>query len=217
MNKLKTTLGIALSAFALAVLPSGVNAQSCTTQYGNGQYGVECVPIDVTINKQVKDPISLVFVENLGPSDNKFSPGAEVNFKLIVHNASSQDWSKVTVRDTIPQFLTFEAGPGTYDKNSKVLTVELENLKANETREFEFLAKVDESGAFSKDKSLFCVTNHAEVKVDSRTDEDTAELCIQTQVLGVTTLPVAGFDSLALLIPFAGLGLTGFALLKKRN
>lgn len=217
MNKLKTAFGISLTAFALAVPLSGINAQSCTTQYGNGQYGVECVPIDVTINKQVKNPISLIFVENLGPSDDKFSPGAEVHFRLSAHNASSQDWSKVTVRDTLPQYLTFEAGPGTYDKNSKVLTVELENLKVNETREFEFLAKVDESGAFSKDKSLFCVTNHAEVKVDSRTDEDTAQLCIQTQVLGVTTLPVAGFDSLALLIPFAGLGLTGLALIKKRS
>ena len=217
MNKLKSAFGISLTTLALAASAQAVNAQSCTTQYGNGQYGVTCVPIDVTINKQVKNPISLIFVENLGPSDDKFSPGAEVHFKLIAHNASSQDWSKVTVRDTLPQYLTFEAGPGTYDKNSKVLTVELENLKVGESREFEFLARVDDSGAFSTDKTLFCVTNHAEVNVDGRSDEDTAELCIQTQVLGVTTLPVAGFDSLALLIPFAGLGLTGLALIKKRS
>lgn len=217
MNKLKSVFGISLAVLALAASAQAVNAQSCTTQYGNGQYGVECVPIDVTINKQVKNPISLIFVENLGPSDDKFSPGAEVHFKLIVHNASSQEWSRVTVRDTLPQYLTFEAGPGTYDKNSKVLTVELENLKVNETRKFEFLAKVEPANVFPSDKSLFCVVNHAEVAVDSRTDEDTAELCIQTQVLGVTTLPVAGFDSLALLIPFAGLGLTGLALIKKRS
>lgn len=219
MNKLKSAFGISLAVLALAASAQAVNAESCTTRYGNGQYGVECVPIDVTLNKQVNPPAGGpgVFVENLGPSDDKFSPGAEVSFKLIVHNASSQDWSRVTVRDTLPQYLTFEAGPGTYDKNSKVLTVELENLKVNETREFEFLARVEGANAFATDKSLFCVTNHAEVNVDSRTDEDTAELCIQTQVLGVTTLPVAGFDSLALLIPFAGLGLTGLALLKKRS
>lgn len=216
MNKLKALFVISLTAIALAVPPSGINAQSCTTQYGNGQYGTTCVPIDVTINKQVKNPISRIFVENLGPSDDKFSPGAEVHFKLIVHNASSQDWSRVTVHDTLPQFLTFEAGPGTYDSNSKLLTIELENLKVNETRELEFLAKVVSSNAFPTDKSLFCVVNVAEVKVDSRTDEDTAQLCIQTQVLGVTTLPVAGFDAFALLVPFAGLGLTGLALLKKR-
>ena len=222
MNKLKTAFVLALITFALAgFAPTSwrVHADEvCVTQYGNGQYGVECVPIDVTINKQVKNPVSLIFVENLGPTDDKFSPGAEVHFKLIIHNASSQDWSRVTVRDTLPQFLTFEAGPGTYDKNSKVLTIELENLKVNETQEREFLARVDDASAFAKDKTLFCeVRNHAEVRVDSRTDEDTADICIQTQVLGVTTLPVAGFESLALLIPFAGLGLTGFALIKKRN
>ena len=120
------------------------------------------------------------------------------------------------MRDTLPQYLSYVAGPGSYDTNSKVLTTDLENVKVNESREIEILAKVDGAGSFAKDKSLFCVVNHAEVKTDSRTDEDTAQLCIQTQVLGVTTLPVAGFDSFALLIPFTGIGLTGLALLKKR-
>jgi len=216
MNKLKTALSLAFMSLLLTATAQAVNADSCTTQYGNGQYGTTCVPTDVTINKQVKNPISLVFVENLGPTDEKFSPGAEVHFKLIVHNASSQDWSNVTVRDTLPQYLSYVAGPGSYDTNSKVLTTDLENVKVNESREIEILAKVDGAGSFAKDKSLFCVVNHAEVKTDSRTDEDTAQLCIQTQVLGVTTLPVAGFDSFALLIPFTGIGLTGLALLKKR-
>src|SRR3990167_10888624 len=140
---LKTALVISLTTIALAVSAKAVNAQSCTTQYGNGQYGAPCVPIDVTINKQIKNPISLIFVENLGPSDDKFSPGAEVHFKLIVHNASSQDWSRVTVRDTLPQYLSYVAGPGSYDTNSKVLTTDLENVKVNESREIEILAKVD--------------------------------------------------------------------------
>lgn len=218
MNKLKALFAISLIAIALAVPLSGINAADiCTTQYGNGAYGTTCVPIDVSINKMVKDPISGVFVENLGPSDDKFSPGAQVNFKLDIHNASSQDFTSVTVKDTLPQFLSFEAGPGRYDSGSKVLTVTLDNVKAGETRSFQFLAKVDPLSSFAKNKTLFCVVNVANVNVDSRTDEDTAQLCIQTQVLGVTTLPVAGFDSLALLIPFAGLGLTGFALLRKRS
>ncbi len=206
-------IALFLLPFIFCLLPLRVNAETCTTQYGGT---TTCVPSELTINKQVKNPVTNVFVENLTSTDPAFSPGNDVLFKLTIKNGSGETFNPVTVKDTLPTFLTFVAGPGTFDKPSNTLTIKLENVIAGETRTVEILAKVLNSRAFPAGKSFFCVTNAAAVSALNRTDSDTAQLCIQTQVLGVTTLPVAGFDDLLLLLPFAGVGLGGLALLRKK-
>lgn len=190
-----------------------IKAQSCTTQYGGT---TTCQPADLIINKEVKNPLAGVFVENLTATDATFSPGAEVLFRLTIKNTSGETFNPVTVKDVFPDFLSFKAGPGTYDSASRTLTFTLENLAAGESRSVEILAKVENKTA---SQSLFCVTNYSAVSAPARPsgDDDSAQLCIQTQVLGVTTLPVAGFNDLWLLVPFATLGLGGLALLKKRS
>lgn len=193
-------------------IPSAM-AQTCTTQYGGT---TTCAPTDLTVNKQVKNPVTNFFVENLSTTDPAFSPGNEVLFKLTIKNASGETFNPVTVKDTFPSYLTFVAGPGTYDKPSNTLTFQLKNVIAGETRAIELLAKVSDKSAFPAGKSFFCVTNLANVSALNRKDSDTAQLCIQTQIMGATTLPVAGFDDLLLLLPFAGVGLGGLALLRKK-
>lgn len=209
-NWIKSIIVIAV----LALLAPKAMAQTCTTQYGGT---TTCVPADLTINKQVKNPVSNIFVENLSSTDPAFSPNTEVLFKLTIKNASGETFNPVTVKDTFPAYLTFVAGPGTYDKAANTLTFQLENLIAGETRTQEVLAKVVDTGAFPKGKTFVCVTNAASVSALNRTDGDTAQLCIQTEVLGATTLPVAGFNDLLILLPFVGMGLGGIALLRKKN
>lgn len=213
MNAKNLFLSLVLMLGAFTFSAGSANAQSCTTQYGT----TTCVPADLTLNKEVRNPITGLFVENLGTTDATFSPGSEILYRLMIKNASGETFNPVTVRDVFPEFVTFVSGPGTYDTASRTLTFTLENVIAGETRRVEVLAKVADKNAFPSGKSFRCVTNYAKATAPSRPDgdEDTAQFCIQTEVLGVTTLPVAGFDSLALLVPFAGLGLTGFALLKK--
>lgn len=109
------------------------------------------------------------------------------------------------------------AGPGTFDKPSNTLTFALENVIAGETRTVELLVKVVDKSAFPGGKSFFCVVNGVNVSALNRNDGDTSQLCIQTEVLGATTLPAAGFNDLLLLLPFVGVGLGGFALLKKKS
>lgn len=217
MKHIVLPLAVLILATAALARPASlagrqVNAQSCTTQYGGT---TTCQPTDLIINKEVKNPLTGVFVENLSSTDATFSPGAEVHFRLIIKNTSGETFSPVTVKDVLPDFLTFEAGPGTYDKASRTLTFTTDNLIAGESRSFEIVVRVENKAA---NQSLFCVTNYAIVTAAARPagDDDTAQLCIQTRVLGVTTLPVAGFDDLVLLVPFAGLGLGGFALLRKK-
>ena len=197
----------------LALAPSRVMAQSCTTQYGGS---TTCVSTDLTINKQVKNPATGNFVENLGASDATFSANGQAHFRLIIKNNSNQTFSTVTVKDIFPKELTFTAGPGTFDQANNTLTFTLDNVNAGESRTVELLATVDPNKV-NKDRSVSCVINTAQVSAQNRSDQDTAQLCIQTNILGATTLPIAGFNDFALLLPFAALGATGVALLIKRG
>lgn len=212
MNK-QILSGLALTAFTAFFAALPVNADTCTTQYGGS---VTCNPTDLTINKQVANPITGIFVENLTSTDATFSPSADVHYRLIIKNASGETFNPVTVKDVFPSYLDFAAGPGIYDKASKTLTFTLDNVIAGETRTVEILAKVADKSAFPSGNSFFCVVNTARVSALNRNDQDTAQACIQTQILGATTLPVAGFNDLLMLLPFAGVGLGGIALLKKK-
>ncbi len=205
------TKHIATILFFLSLAPK-VLAQTCTTQYGGT---TTCAPTDLTINKQVKNSVTNFFVENLSTTDPAFSPAGEVLFKLTIKNASGKTFNPVTVKDTFPSYLTFVAGPGTYNKPSNTLTIKLENMIAGETRTIELLAKVADKSVFPAGKSFFCVTNLGEVSALNRKDSDTAQLCIQTQIMGATTLPVAGFNDLLVVLPFLGVGLGGVGLLRK--
>jgi uncharacterized repeat protein (TIGR01451 family) len=204
--------GLAFTAAAATAGLSPVFASDyCTTQYGGTE---TCRPSDLLINKQVQNPINGNFVENLGSGDSTFSPGSEVLFQLTIKNVSGQTFDPVVVKDVLPSYLTFVSGPGTYDAPSRTLTFTLNNLIAGETRNIQIMAKV-----LPTTVSFVCVNNYAEARADivGRFDSDTAQFCIQTNVLGTTTLPVAGYNDLLLLLPFAGVGLTGIALLKKKS
>ena len=48
-------------------------------------------------------------------------------------------------------------------------------------------------------------------------DEDNTKICVQTEVLGVTTLPQAGPEDYLPLLPFALIGITGVAMLFKQK
>ena len=212
MNKQSIVLsltGIVASAFIFA--PS-VAADTCTTQYGGS---TTCVPTDLVINKTVKNPVTNQFVDNLTTTDPTFAPDSLVTYHLTITNNSGQTFDPVNVQDFLPPYMTFYAGPGTFNSGNDSVSFQLNNLIAGETRTVEIVLKVMDANQFPK--NLFCVNNTAQVSSLNRFDSDTAQVCLQNgPVTSVTTLPVAGFDDFSLLLPFAGVALGGFALLKKR-
>jgi hypothetical protein len=113
--------------------------------------------------------------------------------------------------------MEFVSGPGTYNKDSRVLEFKMENLIAGETRTVDLIAKVVNASAFPAGKSLFCVVNVAEVRALNRFDTDSAQACLQNGPVTVTTLPVAGYTDMMLLLPFAGVGLAGFSILQGKK
>lgn len=206
-------LKIACLVLSLSPLfASGVNADS----YGNGT----TVPANLTINKEVKNPITNLFVENLGSTDPTFSPGSTVTFKLTIKNSSGETFSPVEVVDQFPDYLTYVGSSvtGNYDAGKRRLVMKLENLIAGETRNIDVTAKVAGRSAFASDRDFFCVSNYTKVTAPARPngDDDSAELCITTRIKGAENLPVAGFNDLATLLPFLSLGGIGLVLLKKK-
>ncbi len=205
---------------AMATFAPSVSADMCTTQYGGT---VTCVPSDLTINKQVAKPVegdskggvSVVYVDNLTTTDPTFQAGAEVLYRLVIKNTSDVTFKTVTVKDTLPPYLEFVSGPGSYDASTRALTFTLDNF-GKEERTVEIIAKVVDASRFPAGKSLFCVTNVAEVRAENRFDSDSAQICLKNGEV-VTNLPVAGFNDFALILPFLGVGLGGAALLKKRS
>lgn len=214
-NFLLFTLLLVIGYCALSI-PKAF-AQSCTNSYGST---VECPPNHLVVNKTVRHPTNMtLFVENLTSNDTAYSPLDTVEYDIAVSNTSNVDYSQVTVSDTLPNYLTFSGGPGTYNSTTRVLTFTLQNVRAGTTIHTRFTAKIAATNAFPAANDITCdIQNYVRVTgPDGQTDDDTANLCVQTKVLGATTLPVAGFSDFASTLPFAAAAAMGALLLIQRK
>ena len=222
-----------LSSFVLAstfYLLSSVPAQaavSCQPIYGGGQ---TCVQIgEVKIDKKIENPKTKVLEDKLDQVKATFAPDQTVTFKIIIKNTGSSNVPKVTVQDIFPQFVQFAAGVGNYDENSKVLTFDILNLAANESRDFVLSAKVGSSSQLPIDQGVVCVVNQANALIDNQTvSSDNTEFCIEKKATPsvtkgglqvfpsqkVVTTPATGPEALAL-IALIPTGLAGFFLRKR--
>lgn len=193
-----------------------------------GGYGIPCEPIygggqtcvskgNLVINKTVENPSNKEFVDNLSQTtDPKFGPGDTVTFQLTVVNTGGQNFSEVTVTDTLPNFLTFVSGPGTFDSNNRKLTFKINDLGAGESRTYTINTKVNSN--IPNDPAVNCVINNARAVSDIAEASDISQVCLQNtgkggfQVLGTPTVkqtPATGPEMFSLLglIPAAISGL----------
>ncbi|MDP3998204.1 MAG: hypothetical protein Q8P89_01125 [bacterium] len=206
LNKISKLFAV---SFLLGVLLF-VGAQSvsatvrCETQYGGGQVCVRTGQLQ--IDKEVFDPQENKFVDNLGLTSHKFSPGDEVVFKLMIKNVGDATFDKVSVNDTFPSLL---------ERTSGDLSFEIGDLTPGETEEREIKAKVVSSSQFPEDKTTVCVVNSAEVRSGDEHDADTSQVCVERKVLGAVVQPATGpQDWLFILTLLLEAGIAGI-LLKK--
>jgi len=221
MKRVLTFSLILLAAFNLFLNP--VNAQ-----YGcdYGQYGNGCTPSQsITINKLVgrvyttKGGITeYEYVGNLSSSDPRFAPEQIVMFQIKVKNTSNIKLTNVTVKDYIPSYLEPIEGPGTYDVSTRIITFSAGDFDPNQEKVYYIKMKVLAQDKLPADKGLFCEINKAQAYNDNVSDEDTAQFCIEKQVVGVVRTPSAGPDmGLGLgILEMLGLG-AGFLIRKKSN
>jgi hypothetical protein len=199
----------------LALNVSAVNAQY-------GQYGGETPSYSLLIDKMVAKPgtqkgETAQYVDNLSPSDPRFSPSQDVWFKIKVKNTANVALQAVEVKDYVPEYILPIEGPGKWDPQTRTLTWNAGNFAVDEEKTYYLKMRVYEQKLLPADKGLFCIVNKASAKNNVAYDEDTAQICIEKQVLGVAQVPTAGPEMGLALLAGNLLTLTIGLQLKKRN
>jgi len=199
MNKLVI---IFLSIIFLLTAKSALAAVRCETQYGGGEVCVKTGQLQ--IDKEVWNPDTEKFVDNLGLSDHKFLPGDEIVFKLKIKNVGDNTFSKVEVRDYLPELIDLTNGDIAFDIN---------DFHPGDVNEYVIKTKVADANQFPNNKTVVCEVNTAETWSGGERDKDTAQVCLTTNVLGVSILPKTGPAEIGLLaFGLLSLVLTGLKL-----
>lgn len=216
----KRTLGIFL--FSVTFLFAGVQAASantvCNPTYGGGQ---DCKNYTLKIDKQIQNPSTNEWKENLNLSDPHFKDQDLITFIIRVTNTGTTKLDTVTVRDTIPQFTEYYSG-GAYDASSRVVSYTVNDLMANETRDLNLIVKASN---LTFGNTVECnVSNYVEASgYNTGTVSDKVFFCLERPGVPqptnpstpqVTTVPKTGGNGLVL-FGLGGLFSAGLVVLKK--
>jgi len=185
-----------------------------SAQYG--QYGQPAPSESILIDKQVGRPAgttkggltSYDYVDNLTPSDTRFTPGAVVMFKIRVKNTSSIVLNNVMITDKIPQYVEAIEGPGTYDANARTISFNAGTFNSGEEKVYNFKMQWLTQDNLPADRGLICVSNYARAYTNNASDDDTAQACVEKQVVNVTQTPKAG-PEMGFVMLLGELGLLG--------
>lgn len=165
-----------------------------------GPYGPGGKPLTILIDKKIGKPTGetkgglpmVEYVDNLTVSDYKFQPNQEIYFQLTVKNTSTVSLTDVTVKDYLPAYLEPIEGPGTYDSNSKTITISAGDFSPNQEKVYRLKMKIFPQERLPADKGLFCLVNKADASNNGVYDDDTAQFCIEKQVVAAQKIPSAG-------------------------
>jgi uncharacterized repeat protein (TIGR01451 family) len=175
----------AIILFVLTLLTaSSVLADS--GQYG--QYGGGAPSGSIMIDKTVSYGTTtkggiMSYVDNYSASDARLHPSDQVYFQIKVKNTSNVTLTNVQVQDVLPSYVDAVEGPGSYNTNNKTISWTYSELKAGEEKVEKVIAKVYVQGRLPADRGLMCMVNKADVRVGDVTDSDTAQFCIEKQVI----------------------------------
>src|SRR6266852_8081478 len=80
---------------------------NCQSIYGGGE---NCGSGNITVQKQVLNPVTNKYVNNLGTNDPAYSPLSPIFFKVMVKNNGTTPITNIVVKDNIDdshEFLDF--------------------------------------------------------------------------------------------------------------
>lgn len=179
-------------------------------QYGQyGQYGgyQSVTPgLGIIIDKKVAKGTTtkggqVQYVDNFSPNNPRFVPTEKVYFQLKVKNTSSTTLNNIVVKDFLPGYVEPIEGPGGYDAKTRTVSYTIDKLEPGEEKVNNIAVQVLPQDKLPADKGMMCIVNKAQASKDNVGDEDSAQFCIEKQVIGVQQVPSAGPE----------LGLTMFA------
>ncbi len=194
----------ALIVFGLFAVLTALSATSANAQYGQyGQYGygggtpTKVLLIDKMVGKvggaQTKGGITdIQYIDNLSESDAHYHAEDQVPFKIKVKNASSMRLTNVNVVDVLPAYVEPLEGPGDYNASARTITFNAGDLEPGQEKIFYIKLKVLPSNQLPADKGIFCLVNRSRASAENLSNEDTAQFCVEKQVVGVTQVPSTG-------------------------
>ena len=178
---------VTVFAFVMVVSTSPVSAGS----YGSyGGYGgtppSDCLSIDQTVsNPEITKTIE--YIDNITPQGAKYKPNQALYARIKVKNTGSVIVPNVTITNEIPKCFSYIGGPGSLNKGGTVLTIPVGDLNPQEERVMYITYKVGDSTCFPN-KPVYCAVNKMRMQGDiCNAVEDNAQLCVEPQVLGLTT------------------------------
>jgi uncharacterized repeat protein (TIGR01451 family) len=209
---MKKTVGFIFLLFLMLNIPA--------VEANYGQYGGETPSYSLLVDKMVAKPgtqkgEAAQYVDNLSPSDPRFVPGHDVWFKIKVKNTANVALQAVEVKDYVPEYILPIEGPGKWDEQTRTITFNAGDFAVDEEKTYYLKMRVYEQKLLPADKGLFCIVNKASAKNNVAYDEDTAQICIEKQVLGVTQVPTAG-PEMGLVILAGNLVLAGVGMKLKK-
>ncbi len=174
----------------------------CVPVYGGG---VSCPRVEEFVDKTLWNKVTKTFVEGLGPNDDigtRFTAGEEVQFRLQVKNTGDQLINRIVVKDSLPPFSQFVAGPGIYSPSDRSLTFTIDNLPANAVSEHFIKVKVVSENELPKDSTLICgkegIVNRVRIDADNRAPKfDETPFCIgKPSSPQAPSIPSAGVEDI---------------------
>ena len=232
MNFKNTFSTLVLTGAFLATAGSSIAAgdyygtSNCQVIYGGGE--VCNNEVDFTINKMVGVPSKSDFAENLNVNDSNYTADATIPFKIIVTNTGKNKINHIKVTDTLPSYLTYVSGGGTWDQNARTITFDLNGLEAGKSQQYIINTKVVSENQLPKDKASLCVINQVNAIEDNGAKaQDSSQVCITKVVVPQKNVPV--YPSVPVktvpntgpeMLPLLGLipaGLAGLVLRKKKH
>ena len=211
---------------ALITFITVITFTPATVQAQYGQYGGQPAPVQtILIDKMVGKPsaptkggvVTIQYVDNLTPSDPRFSPGQEVMFKIKVKNTSNVTLNNVTVKDYVPAYIEPVEGPGTFDSTNRVITWDAGSFAPGEEKTYFIKMQLSSQDKMPANKGLFCLTNKGQVYNGYASDDDSAQFCVEKTVVGVTVAPKAGPEMGLILMGFNAIGIYVGMKLKKKS
>ncbi|OGG18921.1 hypothetical protein A3D78_05695 [Candidatus Gottesmanbacteria bacterium RIFCSPHIGHO2_02_FULL_39_14] len=146
---------------------------------------------DILLEKMVKNPASGIFVDHLGPTDPRYRPLQIITFQVRVQNPGEETLENIAVVDSLPDFLDFMSGPGTYDADNRQLSWTVKNLDGGNSELFEIKARVSHESILPEDKEVICPVNVVEANAPDRSDRDESQFCIEKKI-EIPQVPSAG-------------------------
>lgn len=133
----------------------------------------------LVVDKLVSDDDKRYF-DNIDKTTRVFVAGDRIYFKIILENSGQVDFSKVTVKDKLPDYLKLIYYPGVWNKSDNSLNWETGELGVGTTKTYVIAASIDPGNKEVKS------TNFVEATANETSDNDRASYFLAKKLMPVT-------------------------------